>query len=214
MSVSVPINLGVFIHKYCGKINIKYVTDYHLLTITICTVVKWSVTKSRFVIKLLQCWWLTLKCFCDHDRKSLYENKGHAPSFTASKYSSALSWMQHVKVWWSQKKKQNCQRSLLSSCGSQALRLTGVQYETFPPRGWEGERWGREGRDRRRSEIIHEEKYDKHRTQHSTESIKSQQRKQVSNNKLYHLTVKLIWGCTSLPSTLSGRKLILMLKAL
>lgn len=40
MSVSVPINLGVFIYKYCGKINIKYVTDYHLLTITICTVVK------------------------------------------------------------------------------------------------------------------------------------------------------------------------------
>lgn len=38
--------------------------------------------------------------------------------------------------------------SHLSSCGSQALRLTSVQYETFPPRGCEKEvgEGGREGK--------------------------------------------------------------------
>lgn len=48
---------------------------------------------------------------------------------------SALSWMHYGKIWCSQK--AILPTSALSSWDSQALRLTSVQYETFPPHGWD-----------------------------------------------------------------------------
>lgn len=52
-----------------------------------------------------------------------------------------------------QQKKAALPTSALGSLDSQALRLTSVQYETFPPHVWSVA----EGGDKRRSQIIHEE---------------------------------------------------------
>lgn len=58
--------------------------------------------------------------------------------------------------------------SHLSSCGSQALRLTSVQYETFPPRGCEKE-VGEGGKGTEDAGKLNMRKQDKYCTHNKTE---------------------------------------------
>lgn len=137
---------------------------------------------------------ITLKHICDRDQKADLKSK-------AMHHLVLSPWciMGHWRSW-----KAALPMSHLSSSGS--LRLTSIQYETFPPQGWE-EAVREGGRSRRAN-------YTWERGQTNTESqhIITKVSMKTYMNTIYKVTGRLIWA--SLPSTLSGLKLILILKAL